>query len=30
LVGGFAVPASCLGPLADRAYLLDSGLARRE
>jgi acyl-CoA oxidase len=29
LVGAFAIPATCLGPLADREYLLASGLARR-
>ncbi|HEY6879944.1 MAG TPA: acyl-CoA dehydrogenase, partial [Polyangiales bacterium] len=28
LVEAFAIPASCLGPLADRDYLLASGLAR--
>jgi hypothetical protein len=27
LVEAFAIPSTCLGPLADPAYLVDSGLA---
>jgi acyl-CoA oxidase len=29
LVAAFGIPSACLGPLADRDYLLASGLARR-